>query len=521
MLYLSLIHGLLSIQLLFILICTPVFGQNSESMDAQFRAAEAAFQNQAWNRALDLYENLAQAFDDHPQAHVGVGESAMRLKAYTKAITAYHRALELLPERPKIQGRLADAYLKNNQLNKADKWYKQAIANAGDTAPVSWYNNLGFIETGRGNYEQARRYYIVAVQLHPKATTAYYNLATVLLKLNRLDEADAAFYAALEQDEVNTQAIFGRGQVAAARRNLDEAHNFYQRALKLDVNNSTFHYALAQVLFRLGALDAGQKTLDRYRQTKAQLYVREARQLVNQKRWREALAKLQKAVEVDATSPDALQKLAYVQMQVGDFEAAKQRLLLGLQMSADAPQVHFYLGLAEVRLGNLKSAESAFLAFIQQSPDSLDGYTQLARVREMQGDFAGAEAAYDMGINKDHVWAPGYWWRGEVRQKGGKGTGAESDFRRAIALAPKAPFPKNALARLFVEENRNLDEALKLANAALSDAPTPQYRATLASIYFRLNRIQDALKEIEHAYQDAPDDAEVRAIRAKIRKAWE
>ena len=59
--------------------------------------------------------------------------------------------------------------------------------------PVAWYVALGQIETERGNLEQARRYYIVAVQLHPETTAAYNNLGHVLLKLNRIDEADAVF----------------------------------------------------------------------------------------------------------------------------------------------------------------------------------------------------------------------------------------------------------------------------------------------------------------------------------------
>ena len=309
---------------LIIFVCASALAQDAESIEAQFRAAENAFRQRAWEEALMLYEALANSFPQHPQAHVGVAESAMRIADYPKAIAAYQRARQLLPDLPKIQAGLANAFLRNAQLDEADALYQQAVKGAGNAAPVRWYNDLGFIETQRGNYEQARRYYIVAAQLHPDATDTYDNLGAVLLKLNRLDEADAAFYTALELDEADVTAIFGRGQVEAARRNLDKARRFYQQAIKLDPGAPAVHYALAQAFFRLGLRGEAQASLARYRQTKAQRYMREAQPLLKGKQWPEALAKLQKAVEVEPAASDAAQQLAYGQMRLGDLEAAKR-----------------------------------------------------------------------------------------------------------------------------------------------------------------------------------------------------
>ena len=65
-----------------------------------------------------------------------------------------------------VQAKLAAAYHRNKDLDEADTWFQKAVKGAGEDAPAAWYVALGQIETERGNLEQARRDYIVAVQLH-------------------------------------------------------------------------------------------------------------------------------------------------------------------------------------------------------------------------------------------------------------------------------------------------------------------------------------------------------------------
>ena len=95
---------------------------------------------------------------------------------------------------------------------------------------------------------------------------------------------------------------------------------------------------------------------------------------------------------------------------------------------------------------------------------------------------------------------------------------AETDFRRAIQLAPNVSFPKEALASLLATENRKLTEALTLAKAAVASDGQPTHRATLALVYYRLNRISDAQREIETAFTQAPNHRYVLRVRSEILK---
>ena len=149
----------------------------------------------------------------------------------------------------------------------------------------------------------------------------------------------------------------------------------------------------------------------------------------------------------------------------------------------------------------------------------MDTYVQLANLHERGGDLQAAEHALTMGIQHEPTWAPGYLWRGKIYEKQEKSGMAETDFRRAIQLAPDVPFPKEALASLLATENRALAEALTLAEIAVKSEDQPTHRATLAFVYYRLNRIPDARREIETAFAQAPKHPYILRIRSEILKA--
>ena len=487
--------------------------------------AHRAFQAEKWEEALQIYGSLTKSAPMFIPAHLGAGDAAVKLQDYPRAIAAFQRALQLLAEMPQaerltlepnLQAKLAAAYHRYKALEKADEWFQKAITSAGENAPPAWYIALGQIETERGQLEKARRYYLVTVQLYPDATAAYNNLGHVLLKLNRLDEADAVFREALTQDSTLASAAFGRGSVAAKRGQFAVARDFYQRAIQHTPHVPGFHKALADVLSQLGDTSGAETAQARYRRTLAEGYLHQAHQLLEKRRAQRALVPLQQAVEADATFMPALKDYAYVQMQLGKLEEAKQTYHRVLTVEPTSRQALLHLGMIAAKLGNRDTATSHFLALIREEPHFMDTYVQLAQLREASGDLEGAEDALTLGIQQESTWAPGYWRRGQLRRKRGDTAGAESDFRQAIHLAPSAPFPKDALAMLFAEEGKNLDEALKLAKAAVALDGRPAHQATLALVYYRLNRIADARREIEAAAAQAPENRDILKIRSEI-----
>ena len=522
-----------SLFLLIVSVSVDVFSADMtgypETFQKRLKDAQRAFQTEQWREALHLYRELAKAAPELPIVYIGEGDAAAKLKDYPAAITAFQRALERLANEKQtditiarlqsvVQAKLATAYHRNKQLDKADMWFQKAVKSAGEETPAAWYVALGQIETERENLEQARRYYSVAVQLHPDTTAAYNNLGHVLLKLNRIDEADAVFREALVQDETLASAAFGRGEVALRRGQLDVAKNFYEHAVQQTPQEPIFHKSLADVLRNIGNVEKAEVAEARYRRTLAQRYLRQAHWYIEQQQLQRALEPLKKALETDATFAPALKDYAYVQMQLGELASAKQMYQRVLKIEPTSRQALLHLGAIETKLGDRQAAAAHYLTLIKHDPDFMDTYVQLANLHERSDDLAAAEQAFTMGIQHQPRWAPGYLWRGKIYQKQGASDMAETDFRRAIRLAPDVPFPKEALAALLVAENRQLAEARSLAEAAMAGDKRPVHRATLAFVYYRLNRISDARREIEAAFAESPKHPYILKIRSQILK---
>ena len=520
------------VTLLFIL-AALAFGADiadySKKFQKQLTDAERAFRAEDWQEALRLYQALAKKAPDFSIVYIGEGDAATKLKDYPTAITAFQHALRLLSTQPQgditisrlqltVQGKLAAAYHRNKQLDEADTWFQKAVKGAGEDAPVAWYLALGQIETERGNLEQARRYYIVAVQLHPETTAAYNNLGHVLLKLNRIDEADAVFREALTQDETLASAAFGRGEVGARRGQFVIAQRFYERAIRHAPEEPIFYKSLTDVLRNMGNIEEAEVAEARYRRTLAERYRRQAHWFIEKRQPQRALIPLQKAIETDETFTPALKDYAYVQMQLGKYADAKQSYQRVLTIETTSRQALLHLGMIESRLGNQSAAVSHYLSLIQHEPNFMDTYVQLANLHEQSGDLQASVNALTMGIQHEPTWAPGYLWRGKIYQKQNELSMAETDFRRAIQLAPDVPYPKEALASLLATENRKLAEALTLAEIVVKSNDQPTHRATLAFVYYRLERISDARREIETAFAQAPKNSYILRIRSEILK---
>ncbi len=511
-----------------------------KTFQTRLKDAQQAFRAEEWNQALQLYQHLAKEAPEFPIVYIGEGDAAAKLKNYSTAIAAFQRALKLLlnptnPERSfgsdsphgniararlqiMVQAKLAAAYHRDKQLDEAELWFQKAVEGAGEDAPAAWYVALGQIETERGNLEQARRYYIVAIQLQPNTTAAHNNLGHVLLKLNRIDEADAVFREALAQDESLASAAFGRGEVGAKRGKLAIAQRFYEQAIRHAPQEPIFHKSLTRVLRAIGDAQGAEASEARYRRTLAERYLQQAHWFIQQKQMRRALVPLQKALETDDGFTPALKDYAYIQMQLGELTTAKQTYQRLLALEPTSRQALFHLGMIETKLGDIASAVSHYLTLIQHEPDFMDTYVQLANLHENSGNLEAAKQVLTTGIQHEPTWAPGYLWRGEIYQKQGASNMAETDFRQSIQLAPDAPFPKEALASLFASENRDLDEALILATAAVKNTRHPTHRATLALVYHYLNRSVDASREIETAFAQDPDHPYILKVRSKIVK---
>ncbi len=97
---------------------------------------------------------------------------------------------------------------------------------------------------------------------------------------------------------------------------------------------------------------------------------------------------------------------------------------------------------------------------------------------------------------------------------------AWSAYEKMLKDYPDSPAARHALAVLSGQCNRNLDDGLKHAKAAVAaDGGSPQYREALAEVYFRRGARADALKVMQQLADEQPRNPLYRRQLARYRTA--
>jgi Flp pilus assembly protein TadD len=107
------------------------------------------------------------------------------------AISEFHKELEISPALWLVYWRLADALLRAESLEDAERAAKQAIW-LNESFSGS-YVTLGEIAVKRGDLQLAQRLLQRAVKMEPGNQSAHYSLARVYQKMGRNDEATREF----------------------------------------------------------------------------------------------------------------------------------------------------------------------------------------------------------------------------------------------------------------------------------------------------------------------------------------
>ncbi len=120
--------------------------------------------------------------------------------------------------------------------------------------------------------------------------------------------------------------------------------------------------------------------------------------------------------------------------------------------------------------------------------------------------------------SKDPLLVRFYLYLGYCYQKLGNKNAAEKAYQKAVEIAPNNPEALNALAYFWVEENKNLQQAVEMLKKALGlykrvtffSAPPAHIIDSLGWAYLKIGRINEGLSLLEQAVRYMPQSAEIR-----------
>jgi arylsulfatase A-like enzyme/Tfp pilus assembly protein PilF len=159
--------------------------------------------------------------------------------------------------------------------------------------------------------------------------------------------------------------------------------------------------------------------------------------------------------------------LGVVALKRGDVQLAEREIRAAIAQKPDVKLAHFNLALVAEERGDLQTAIREYQAEIDSQPNAYKAAFNLARVYEQLGDISRQEAAYRTAIELNRGFAEGYFY----------------------------------LAKLYLDQERNLDEAIAIVKRGIAIGSRSQFAPlghyVLADLYSRKGMQAEAQREAE------------------------
>lgn len=389
-------------------------------------------------------------------------------------------------------------------------------------------------------------------------------LGDAYTQTKRLPEAERAYQRAAELDPSEPSHQRGLGQTLVAEEKYPEALAVYQKLSELIPDDPDVYLRMAQIYRELHQLDHAEENLVKARQYapgSLEVMDNEAMLYQAQGRYDEAIRVLSDAVagvkNESVTLPGRRRSLAVLYQQLGqlyketenysaavntygelahlgDEEDRRSRVLImdtyraakdlpkALQVGREAlvkyphdPLIRSNQALLLGENAQTDEAVAMLRAQLTKSTADRDTYLNIAQVyergrryKEAEESARAAEVLPGSPREKETVWL----LLGSIYERQKMFDRAEEEFKKALAVNPKAGPVLNYYGYMLGDLGQRLEEAASLVQRALKEEPfNGAYLDSMGWIYYRQNRLEEAETMLRQAMQRDGHDPTIHA----------
>lgn len=220
----------------------------------------------------EVIEYLALIYE-----HEGDDESAMKLLLGAMSIPSCS---------PSLKFNLADLYLKHGAHQKAIQLYKSVLKITPPFFEV--LHNLGLAHAQLFQFNEAEQYFERASLINPNSFELQVNWGAALKNLGKYQKSLDRLDLAIAINPLDPSVWLNKGVTLDAMDRQQQAVDCYEKAITLDDRYHEAYCNMANSLMVLGKYD-------------------------------QAMSVFQKALDINASDPDTLYNLSYLQLAKGDF----------------------------------------------------------------------------------------------------------------------------------------------------------------------------------------------------------
>lgn len=310
-------------------------------------AAEALAQKE-FNKALGLLNPLLAENPGDARILNMAGVAFEGLQETADAERCFALAIEKDPQLIDAQRNYGRVLIDKGEYENGVRVFSSILKNHPQDIPALLYMAQLYLEAGR--HAEAHAYIDKALAIEPD-----YQLA---LELKDLLEADAASQYEQVPDETDKK-------ISAANRALEQgegetAEKIYREVLQEDANNISALFGLVVYNQAAGKLDDSKKLLDQIIDLSPEFveaYSVYGNILYAQQKWPEAIAKYDRALELNPSQPDTLVSLASAYIENGAYEEGVQLLTGTIQKFPENAGAYRNLGVCYLEAGRNEQAK--------------------------------------------------------------------------------------------------------------------------------------------------------------------
>jgi tetratricopeptide (TPR) repeat protein len=327
-----------------------------------------------------------------------------------------------------------------------------------------WPHLHAVILSGYGEIEPALAQWQRVRALAPGYLAAQLRTGDSLLKINRPQEAAAAYEAALQLEPNNPYALLGLARLDLEAGRWEQARPRLEKVVSQ--TNFTLGYDLIVSLYeRLGLT---QRATEIRSMAKASGAYRDPADP-----WLDALID-------DCLDPYRLSLAAGTIARNGDQAAARRLLERAVEVTPDNVAVLYQLGTLLIAQGDRQAAVWPLRRCTELSPDFADGWANLSALQASLGDTAAAERTLADGL-RNCPQSPGLHLQyAQNLERTGRPGEAIAEYRASIRIRPNEPEAYLALGNLYLRQNRTGEGLAEIERALTAEPGNPTALGILA-----------------------------------------
>ena len=204
------------------------------------------------NQAFLTMQKLTEVAPGSIWRHQAEAEAYESQGSNDAAITEYRQVLSVDPRRPGIHYRLGRSLLARSRQNNspddiaaASKEFEQELQLAPGNANAAY--ELGEIHRNAGEFDEAQKFFVMAVERYPDFAEAHLGLAAVLMSLQKPDQALPHLQKAVALSPGNEVAWYRLSQVQGTLGHDAEQKKAFAEFQRLRAQKSSQQEAAKQI----------------------------------------------------------------------------------------------------------------------------------------------------------------------------------------------------------------------------------------------------------------------------------